>query len=383
MTHLILQLREGARRRQMALRAGGLERLAFVAILFAAAMVLPGVRPVVLEALADAYLGVGVFVAATFALFFWLEQRLGIDAGTWLERQKHWEIPAAAILGALPGCGGAVMVITQFAMGRATFGAVVAVLTSTMGDAAFLLLAQEPVTGLILIAVGFVVGSLSGYLVNAIHSPDFLRVTRPRLTVPTGTGTAVPQTLWRFWAAITAPGLVLGIAGLFQLDVPMLLYLTIGAGGCVLSVALWAVSPAQAVHMASEPGGDTLIRRVALNTNFVTVWVVLAFLAFEFMGGDRTLSPLFNSAPAVLLPLVGIVVGFLPGCGPQILVTTLYLAGLLPLSAQLGNAISNDGDALFPAIAVAPKAAIIATLYTAVPAVLVAYGFYYLVENAP
>ena len=30
-------------------------------------------------------------------------------------------------------------------------------------------------------------------------------------------------------------------------------------------------------------------------------------------------------------------------------------------SAQLANAISNDGDALFPAIAIAPKAAILAT----------------------
>jgi hypothetical protein len=46
----------------------------------------------------------------------------------------------------------------------------------------------------------------------------------------------------------------------------------------------------------------------------------------------------------------------------------------------MGNAISNDGDALFPAIALAPKAAIIATLYSAVPAIIVAYGYMYLFE---
>ena len=54
--------------------------------------------------------------------------------------------------------------------------------------------------------------------------------------------------------------------------------------------------------------------------------------------------------------------------------TSLYLAGALPLSAQLGNAIANDGDALFPAIAIAPRAAVAATLYSALPALVVGYG---------
>ena len=71
---------------------------------------------------------------------------------------------------------------------------------------------------------------------------------------------------------------------------------------------------------------------------------------------------------------------FLPGCGPQVVVATFYLNGYIPLSAELGNAISNDGDALFPAIALAPKAAILATLYSAIPALVVAYGYFYLFE---
>ena len=68
--------------------------------------------------------------------------------------------------------------------------------------------------------------------------------------------------------------------------------------------------------------------------------------------------------------LMGVVVGLLPGCGPQIVTTTLYISGAIPLSAQIGNAISNDGDALFPAIALAPRAAIVATLYTTIPALV-------------
>ena len=44
----------------------------------------------------------------------------------------------------------------------------------------------------------------------------------------------------------------------------------------------------------------------------------------------------------------------------------------------MGNAISNDGDALFPAIALNPSAAFWATIYSTIPAMIMAYGFYVL-----
>ena len=97
---------------------------------------------------------------------------------------------------------------------------------------------------------------------------------------------------------------------------------------------------------------NTIVRRTIADTNFVTTWVVAAFLLFElsvyFFGLD--LKNLFTGM-ALYTPLMAVIVGFIPGCGPQVLVTTMYLSGIIPLSALLGNAISNDGDALFPAIA--------------------------------
>ena len=84
---------------------------------------------------------------------------------------------------------------------------------------------------------------------------------------------------------------------------------------------------------------------------------------------------------AIWVPLAAILIGFIPGCGPQIVVTSLYLAGAIPLSAQLANAISNDGDALFPAIALAPRAAIVATLYSAIPALVIGYGWYFIIGS--
>ena len=110
--------------------------------------------------------------------------------------------------------------------------------------------------------------------------------------------------------------------------------------------------------------------------------VIAAYLGYNYIvtlfGFD--LEAAFSSV-AVLLPLIGILIGFIPGCGPQVLVTTLYINGLVPFAALLGNAISNDGDALFPAIALNPKAAMVATLVSGIPAVLMAYGFYFFAPN--
>ena len=334
-----------------------------------------------LHALEDAYLGVGVFVAATFALVFFFERSGPWRPSAWLARHPGAQVPIAALLGALPGCGGAVVVVTRYSAGELSFGAVAAVLTATMGDAAFLLLAREPLTGLLMIAVGFVVGTLWGWLIDAVHGKDFLRVAVPPEAEAVREPQRLPPALWMLWGAVLVPGLVFGIWKLTGSDPPALWAQIVGVGGALLSLLLWAASPTQATALLRGHRAQPVLERVARNTNYVTVWVVLGFFAYELATGVAgwDLAGAFATVPA-LLPLMGAVVGFLPGCGPQIVVTTLYLQGAIPLSAQVANAISNDGDALFPAIAVAPRAAILATLYTAVPALVLGYGIWLLLE---
>ena len=108
---------------------------------------------IIFGAIADAYLQVSTFVAATFLSIYGAERALKIDATAMLRRDTIWQVPVAAALGALPGCGGAVIVVTQYVTGRLSFGGVVAALTATMGDAAFLLIAQEPLPGLAMIVM--------------------------------------------------------------------------------------------------------------------------------------------------------------------------------------------------------------------------------------
>ncbi len=355
-----------------------------------------GLADVVLRAIADAYIQVTSFVAATLFIFYGVSNLTNIDLEKKLARSGQSQIIYAALLGALPGCGGAIIVITQYVTGRLSFGAVTAVLTATMGDAAFLLIAQEPTTGFALVLMGFLIGVGSGYIVDAIHGEDFLR--QPMQDTPHfQVESHVNAGLWlnRVWVVMIVPGFGLGILTAFQINPDVFLgtyilphpTVVIGALGGVLSVLMFAIPKLIATYggkndASTAPVMPTITSRIIGDTNFVTAWVVMAFLLFEvsvYLFGVN-LNDAFRGY-AVFAPLVATLLGFIPGCGPQILVTTLYLSGAIPLSAQISNSISNDGDALFPAIAIAPKVAIVATLYSAIPALLFGYAWFFLVEG--
>jgi len=369
---------------------GPLKLLLFFALL---ALTLTGAetRAIIAAMLADAYLQVSVFVAATLGVIYTIEHRTRTDVATVLDRYRAWQVPIAATLGALPGCGGAVVVVMQYVRGNISFGALVAVLTATMGDAAFLLLAAEPRTGVAIFALGAAVGIISGYVIDALHGRDFLRTRASEAEV----AAAAPRqkqgsfaALHPLWIALAAPGLVLGVLDLMMIDTdalfgPLAPYgptQILGMTGALLAFGMWAFDPAKTFDPGAARGCSPRVRTID-TTNFVTVWVIVGFLVYElgvhFTGVD--LAAAFD-VWAPLIPLLAVLVGFLPGCGPQIVVTTLYISDIMPLSGQLGNAISNDGDALFPALAIAPKAALVATLYSAVPALIVAYGWFLLLE---
>ena len=100
---------------------------------------------IVATAMSDAFLQVTVFVGATLAAVYAFERAFAVDIGDLLKAARRWQSLFAALLGAMPGCGGAIIVVTQYTRGYVTFGGVVSVLIATMGDAAFLLLAREPI----------------------------------------------------------------------------------------------------------------------------------------------------------------------------------------------------------------------------------------------
>ena len=117
-------------------------------------------------AMANAYLSVSVYVAITLFIFLRLEKSSKYSLSNLFKKNLKLQIPIASLLGAIPGCGGAIIVVTQYLQGNITFGCLVAVLTSTMGDAAFLILAKEPMSAFYIFLICMITGSLTGFLID-------------------------------------------------------------------------------------------------------------------------------------------------------------------------------------------------------------------------
>ncbi|WP_233402571.1 putative manganese transporter [Marinomonas transparens] len=361
---------------------------------------IPNLREIVFSVLADAFLQVSAFVALTLALYYGISHNLNATPlQNWMRQKSYREIIFAGLMGILPGCGGAIVVITQYTQGKIGFGAVVAVLTSTMGDAAFLLISQRPRDAAIVLSISIIVGILSGLVADWFLPAPKHDAKKPIDQQKAATlqhlnyfEIGINRFSTAFWGLLIIPASIIALLLAMQQDVNHLLGLSeksiecLGAITGFICLMLWALSAKNDHYSELTKENDNVlpqhwIRKVAQDTQFVTSWVVVAFILFELtllIAGDDILNSLklWGSTTVFFAAMVGL----LPGCGPQIMVTGLYLQGAIPLSAQLANAISNDGDALFPAIALAPKAALLATLYSTVPALLAGYTYYWFIE---
>ena len=348
-----------------------------VAVIFLSLAFAPGeLGSLTRSLLTDAYVQVSVFVAATLMLFYGAERLFNFDIGDALRNSKGFQVPLAALLGSTPGCGGAVVVVAAYSSGNVGFGAVVATLTATMGDAAFLLIATRPDAALVVLPLSFVVGILSGWFVDRFNRIDLTPDTSKHCELAPLIGKSRARDYG--YLLLGAPGLIVGGAQLGQVNITSLLGFPVewlALIGTALGLFIWSTSKLKAMTNSK----DSPVTRMAEETSFISVWVIGAYLVYDyaaaFAGFD--IGAAFQSV-APLLPLIAVLVGFIPGCGPQVLVATLFVNGVIPFAALIGNAISNDGDALFPAIALNPKAAFVATAYSAIPALIVGYGFYLL-----
>ena len=348
----------------------------FVALLLLVLTALPGELGDLTRALVtDAYVQVSAFVAVTLSIFYFSEHKFNFNLGKFLKESSKIQIPISAMLGATPGCGGAVVVVAAYTSGNVSFGAVIATLTATMGDAAFLLIAVRPDIAILVLPLTLIAGIITGYVADNFYTLSHQeRVVNLKKEIPLIGKNRKRDILF---AILIIPGFGLGVLQILQYDLeglfgffPQLIAIT----GMVTSILIWSNSK---IKTMTNPKDKPLVR-VAEETSFIAIWVLSAYLAYDYI---VFLTPLdFNvmfKTIGVLIPFLAIIIGFIPGCGPQILVTTLFINGMIPFSALLGNAISNDGDALFPAIAIAPRAAVLATIYSAIPAFIMAYALYF------
>jgi hypothetical protein len=388
---------------------------------------------ILLRSMRDAFLAVTVFVAAMVLLFSWLQYATAGRFVDWIRSKTKIQPVIGALMGLTPGCGGAIVMMPLYARGYVTYGTVIATLIATLGDSAFVLIggaiANPELIGPVLLVhlISLVVGIIWGIGI------DVLRIT-PRsplgrfgreISIDSELGSIDDQYDIReelpreeqhgfsyrivhqgylVWWAVTIVGLVFAILLLYwgaidggpELDLedgglnldPSTLggFISwIGLLGTILSITIFVGQRSILGDDNEATIGDKLesLRETTIHaaseTSFVTFWVLIAYLVFEFsmlIGGiDESILVAYGTGVGAVIFVA--FVGIIPGCGPQIIVMTSYVEGILGFPGLVSNAISQDGDALFPLLVRHRAASLWATLHTAIPAIITGLILYF------
>ncbi len=395
---------------------------------------------IVLSTAENAFLQVGVFVGAVLLLFGFINYKYQGRFVDTLERKKSWQPTFGSLLGLSPGCGGAIFVMPLYLKKTVSFGTVIATLIATMGDSAFVLMSTHPWEYLWVSVISFIVAVITGYIVDVlkvdkgfvkrrqdieekmeplkqkheelesaliqkgIHEKDTKHLAHDEGDLVDvffhHQGQEDIRTKWEyifthkyaykiFWVLVLF-GIIPGIALLFQVDVNTGMGIPhigtiLGLGGTVFSMIYMLVNrkiikndsyieEEQKIFSLKE----TLIHS-AEDTAFVNTWVFVAYLVYELvvysLGGEVVVKSWMTST-GIATVFIGALIGLIPGCGPQIIFVSLYTKGMIPFAALIANAISQDGDALFPLLAIDKKSSFIATLITTVPALILGVLIY-------
>ena len=381
---------------------------------------------IILRSMRDAFLAVTVFVAAMVLLFSWLQYVTAGRFVDWIRSKTKLQPIIGALMGLTPGCGGAIVMMPLYARGYVSYGTVVATLIATLGDSAFVLIggaiANPDLIGPVLLVhlISFIVGVVWGIGI------DFMRITpgsplgrfgpeieeeitqniseekydvRDELPreEPDGFSYRIVHQGYLIWWAVTLVGLVFAILLLYwgaidggpslDLDDGGLNLDPTSMGGFISWVGLLGTLLSVAIFLGQRSifGDDTEASigdkldsfkettiHAASETSFVTFWVLIAYFVFEFsmLFGGIDESSLVAYGAGVGAIFVAALVGVIPGCGPQIIIMTSYVEGILGFPGLVSNAISQDGDALFPLLVRHRAASLWATLHTALPAII-------------
>ncbi len=372
----------------------------------------------------DTVTTVTIPVAVLLWLLAWLEASGRLEPHRFLAGSGWRQTIYGAGLAAIPGCAGGIAVSKMYVEGFVAPAALWAAHVATSGDASFVLLVGKPLPALGIFAFLFVLGSLSGIVMSARRrgAADQTSV-RPVLGgeaeaedepdesrgVPRLYGVWVVAVVAAVLAAIVANAagaVVSAIAGLLAVCAVVASIgvqrgwawpagPAFGAGAAAAPSDPPAGAAAGGASAADDPlpaagevaaasqahhvrrGAEVVyaaIRTAVKDASEITLWVAVADLAFyavQHIWGPQV--KVWMNGAMIPVTLISIVVGMIPGCGPQIFLARLFTAGSLPFPAILANSVSQHGDSIFPLLGRRRSQALRVTISSTILALVVGF----------
>lgn len=136
---------------------------------------------IIINAAQESFLHVGVLLGVVILIFGYIDYKTSGNIVNILENNKRIQPIIGAILGIIPGCGGSIILIPLYVKNKVGFGALVATLVSSMGDAAFILISTDIKSYLGVSLISFVTAIICGYIVDMLHLDKKLKLRKSKL----------------------------------------------------------------------------------------------------------------------------------------------------------------------------------------------------------
>ena len=227
------------------------------------------------------------------------------------------QIIGSSLLGAIPGCIDAFLVVSLYSHGLVGFGALAAVMLSTAGDEAFIMLATIPKTAILIFSICAVFGIAGGYIFEKIASKINLKRAEP----------------------------------------------------CPIEIH---AEEYNIKHFFKEHIYNHIFKK---HIPKLFLWILFTLLIIHFLMQYFDLECILPENRLFLIILAALI-GIIPESGPHLVFLTLYSQGLIPFSVLLVSSLSQDGHGLLPLLSYSVKDTIKVQIFTTIFSLLVGIILY-------
>ncbi|MFC2094505.1 putative manganese transporter [Bacteroidota bacterium] len=285
--------------------------------------------------------------------------------GSWqskLKKTKFGQYALGIFLGAIPGCLGAFTVVSLYAHGVVSFGALVATMIATSGDEAYVMLSLFPMKAILLIVIISAIGFLAGYLIDKFYKNQEKLIEKsghPLQLHEEELGDQHPKGyILRQLKEITFERVLLISILILFLTLILLVKIEPYEWNWVritlLAGTLFALFVVITVpdHFLEKHLWEHVLKRHLLR---IFLWTFGALLVTHILDNYIDVEAWIQTNMYYVL-IIAVLIGIIPESGPHLVFVTLFASGTIPFGILLASSIAQDGHGALPLLAVSNRA---------------------------
>lgn len=241
-----------------------------------------------------------LIVAALMIFIEWLEIRFKPKINRLITKNKKNQIIGSSFLGAIPGCIDAFFIVDLYTHGLVGFGALTAVMLSTAGDEAFVMLTMIPKTAFLIFALSIVIGIIGGFIADKLSKEI---------------GRSKP---------------------------------------CCIEIHKKKEKKEKKLSLKHFLKEHVLKHVIKKHIPKLFLWIFFTLIAVQFLMQRFDLASILPKN-IILLIFIAALIGIIPESGPHLIFLTLFVKGLVPFSVLLTSSLVQDGHGLLPLLSYSVK----------------------------